>query len=231
MASSPAVVESLGVQLATLRGGTVDELPPALLDVKIRRVPIAGGDVLLPRPANWEQLRQEEAEAGRPIPYWAQPWPSGIALARSLAKQPPRRGRRVLELGCGLGLPSIVAAREGAMVLATDGCTDAIAYTAHAMWLNGVRGEVAHVDWNDHGDGLADLGPWDLVVASDVLYTRANVETALRLMPRLLAIGGELRIADPDRAGARDFLASARARFHLWTRQDGDVKLHLLTPR
>ena len=187
--------------------------------------------ISLLRPRVADALLDEEAfEHEEFLPYWAELWPSALALAQEVARQDVEE-RRVLELGCGLGLPSIVAARGGAMVLATDGCTDAIAYAAHAMWLNGVRGEVAHVDWDDHGDGLADLGPWDLVVASDVLYTRANVETALRLMPRLLAIGGELRIADPDRAGARDFLASARARFHLWTREDGDVKLHLLTPR
>jgi hypothetical protein len=38
-------------------------------------------------------------------------------------------------------------------------------------------------------------------------------------------------MADPDRAGARDFLASARATFHLWTRREGDIALHTLTRR
>jgi predicted nicotinamide N-methyase len=137
----------------------------------------------------------------------------------------------VLELGCGLGLPSIVAARAKAVVLATDGSTDAVAYAAHGFALNEVEGEVAVVDWGEHGDALVERGPWDLVLASDVLYTRQNVEVALRLFPRLLAIGGKLVLADPDRAGARDFLAAARAMFHLWTQRDGDVALHQLTPR
>jgi predicted nicotinamide N-methyase len=78
---------------------------------------------------------------------------------------------------------------------------------------------------------LAERGPWDLVLASDVLYTRQNVESALRLFPRLVALGGELVIADPDRAGTRDFLAAARATFHLWTRRDGELALHRLTRR
>lgn len=117
----------------------------------------------------------------------------------------PRPGTRVLELGCGLGAPSIAAARAGAEVLATDGATD--------------------------GDVLAARGPWDLVLAADLFYTRANVEAALGLLPRLLAAGGEVRLADPGRAGARDFLAAARGTFSLRTEHRGEVALHALTPR
>ena len=113
----------------------------------------------------------------------------------------------MLELGCGLALPSVVAARAGARVLATDGATDAVAFAAHVLSLNEVEGEVAHVDWSTHGDQLVARGPFDLVLAADVLYTKANVDTALELFPRLVASGGELRIADPNRAGAQRFFA------------------------
>jgi predicted nicotinamide N-methyase len=226
-----ALRASLAEQLAALRGTPADALPAPLLDVVVRPVPLPGGDVLLPCPRDWEALRDAEAVAQRPIPYWARSWPSGVALAGALAADPPRPGRRVLELGCGLGLPSIVAARAGALVLATDGSTDAVAYAAHGMALNEVEGEVAHVDWGEHGEALTERGPWDLVLASDVLYTRQNVDVALRLFGRMLALGGELVIADPDRAGTRDFLAAARATFHLWTRREGEVALHRLTKR
>jgi predicted nicotinamide N-methyase len=228
---SAALRASLAEQLAALRGVPADTLPVPLLDVVVRPVELPGGDVFLPRPRDWEALRDAEALAQRPIPYWARPWPAGTLLATTLAADPPRPGRTVLELGCGLGLPSIVAARAGARVLATDGASDAVAYAAHGLALNEVQADVAVVDWNEHGEALAARGPWDLVLASDVLYTRQNVEVALRLFPRLLALGGELRIADPDRAGARDFLAAARATFHLWSRRDGDLALHRLTPR
>jgi predicted nicotinamide N-methyase len=226
-----ALRASLAEQLAALRGTPADALPAPLLDVVVRPVPLPGGDVLLPCPRDWEALRDAEALAQRPIPYWARSWPSGVALAGALAADPPRPGRRVLELGCGLGLPSIVAARAGALVLATDGSTDAVAYAAHGMALNEVEGEVAHVDWGEHGEALTERGPWDLVLASDVLYTRQNVDVALRLFGRMLALGGKLVIADPDRAGTRDVLASARATFHLWTRREGEVALHRLTKR
>jgi len=141
----------------------------------------------------------------------------------------PQPGTRVLELGCGLGLPSIAAARAGATVLATDGASDAVAFAAHSLALNEAVGEVAHVDWAEHGEALAERGPWDLVLAADVFYLQANVQLALRLLPRLLAPGAEVWLADPRRAGTRDFLAAARSSFTLATTTHGDVAIHRLT--
>src|SRR4051794_17448618 len=188
-----ALKVSLAGQLAALRGVQPEQLPPALLDVSVRRV----GDAYYVCPADWEQLRHEEGGAGRPIPYWARPWPSGVSLAAHLKDHPPEKGAKVLELGCGLALPSVVAARAGARALAPDGHTDAVAFAAHVLALNEVEGEVARVDWADHAGHLVDRGPWDLVLAADVLYTSENVDAALRLIPHLVAPTGTLLLADP----------------------------------
>ncbi|WP_445150145.1 class I SAM-dependent methyltransferase [Baekduia sp. Peel2402] len=222
---------SLRERLVELRGG--DALPPALLDLSVQRFTVgqtAPQDVYLVAPRDWEQLRHEEGGAGRPVPYWARPWPSGLALAGALADAPVPAGARVLELGCGLGAPSVVAARAGADVLATDGAADAVAFAAHALALNEVTAEVAQVDWAQHGEALVARGPFDVVLAADVLYLQANVEIALRLWPRLLAPDGVLRVADPHRAGTRDFLAAARSMFSIETerREDDGVALHVL---
>jgi predicted nicotinamide N-methyase len=222
-----ALKTSLTERLASLRGCAPEALPPALLDVRVRRI----GEAYFVCPSDWEQLRHEEGGAGRPVPYWARPWPSGVALAGALRDDPPPPGLRVLELGCGLALPSVVAARAGARVLATDGASDAVAFAAHVLALNEVEGEVACADWSEHGDELVARGPFDLVLAADVLYTSANVETALRLFPRLVAPGGELRVADPNRAGAQGFLSAARAFFRLVSERGQDVSLHTLRPR
>ena len=226
-----ALRTSLAEQLATLRGVAPGDLPASLVDITVRRTALPGGDAYAALPADWEALRHDEGGAGRPIPYWARLWPAGSALAADLAAAPPAAGARVLELGCGLALPSVVAARAGAAVLATDASTDAIAFAAHTFALNEVLGDVAVAAWDIHGDALAARGPFDLVLAADVLYTRANVEAALRLLPRLVAPGGTVRLADPGRAGARDLLAAARGTFTLATRRDGDVALHTLTRR
>jgi predicted nicotinamide N-methyase len=226
-----ALRASLREQLAALRGVAADALPSALLDITVQRARVPGGDVFLVRPVDWEELRHEEGGDGRPVPYWATPWPSGAVLAGALAEDPPAPGTRVLELGCGLGLPSIVAARAGARVLATDGHSDAVAFAAHSMALNEVDGEVAVADWASDGDALAARGPWDLVLGADVLYLKANVEAALALLPRLVAPDGEVLLADPRRAGTRDLLAAARATFTVRTRQEGEVALHRLRRR
>ena len=222
---------SLRERLAAARGVDPADLPPALLDVAVQRFEIGGDDLFLVLPSDWEQLRHEEGAAGRPVPYWARPWPSGLALARALAADPPAPGTRVLELGCGLGAPSIVAARAGARVLATDGHADAVVFAAHALALNETGAEVAHVDWHTHGEALAARGPFDLVLAADVLYTKANVAAALALWQRLVAPGGTLRLADPRRAGARDALAAARATYSLVSEDTAEgVALHTLRP-
>jgi predicted nicotinamide N-methyase len=227
---------SLGERLASLRGVGVEELPPALLDVTVQRFAVgrAAQDVYLVSPRDWEQLRHEEGGAGRAVPYWARPWPSGLALAGSLADDPVTSSHppaRVLELGCGLGAPSVVAARSGARVLATDGVEDAVAFAAHSLALNEVVADVACVDWAEHGETLVAQGPFDVLLAADVLYTRANVELALTLWPRLLAEDGVLRLADPQRAGTRDFLAAARGTFTVESdRRDDGVALHVLRP-
>ncbi|HEV7752632.1 MAG TPA: methyltransferase domain-containing protein [Baekduia sp.] len=224
---------SLREQLAALREVAADALPPALLDIAVQRFAVgaAGAEVYLVTPADWDQLRHEEGGEGRPAPYWARPWPSGLALAGALAEAPPAAGARVLELGCGLAAPSIVAARAGAGVLATDGVPDAVTFAAHNLALNEVDAQVAVVDWAAHGEALVARGPFDVVLAADVLYTRANVETALRLWPRLLAPGGVLHLADPQRAGTRDFLAAARGTFSVVSqRRDDGVALHVLRP-
>ncbi|MDA0168723.1 methyltransferase domain-containing protein [Solirubrobacter taibaiensis] len=215
-----ALRTSLAEQLAALREVPVSELPPALLDITVRRV----GQAYFVCPSSWEQLRHEEGGAGRPVPYWARPWPSGVGLAGALYDDPPPAGTKVLELGCGLALPSVMAARAGASVLATDGATDAVAFAAHVLALNDVLGEVAVVDWSTHGDMLVARGPFDLVLAADVLYTRANAEAAKRLFPRLVAPGGRLIIADPNRAGALHFLQD----FEHTTEPGKDVSIHTL---
>jgi predicted nicotinamide N-methyase len=222
---------SLAERLASLRGVGVDQLPAPLLDVVVREVDLPGGPVYIVRPADWDLLRDDEGAAARPVPYWARLWPSGELLAIELAKSPPGPGTRVLELGCGLGLPSIVAARGGADVLATDSSTDAVAFAAHGLALNELEATVARADWTDDGDALLERGPFDLVLAADVLYTSANADEAVRLLPRIVEPNGQVWLADPDRAGARRFLAGARKSFYVQTHEHGGVRLHILRPR
>ncbi|HEX8648448.1 MAG TPA: methyltransferase domain-containing protein, partial [Thermoleophilaceae bacterium] len=199
---------SLEEQVARMRGEGAPEAPAALFDLV--REELCGFTVI--RPRDWEELRHEYGSVGMAAPYWATAWPSGLSLADALRGR-SLGARRVLELGCGLGVPSLAAAAAGGRVLATDGSADAVAFAAHNLALNELEGEVAVADWREPG-ALLEGGPWDLVLAADVLYLRHNVEALLRALPDLLAPGhGEAIVADPQRAGGRDFVASAKRIF------------------
>ena len=218
---------SLAEQLARMRGSAT--FPEALLDLVREDVTAGGEELTIIHPRDWDELRHQEGAEGRSAPYWAIAWPSGLALADAL-KSRDLRGKRVLELGCGLALPSLVAARQGADVLASDGAPDAVAFAAHNFALNDLQGEVALADWRE-ADGLLDRAPFDLVLAADVLYMRHNVEALLRVLPRLIGHHGEALVSDPSRAGGRDFAASARRVFRLRSAPDArreKVVLHEL---
>jgi predicted nicotinamide N-methyase len=203
-------------------------MPAPLLDVVMEKMALPGGAAAVARPRDWPALREAEAELGRDAPYWAVPWASGIALARALAEE-DLAGRRVLELGTGLGLGAIGAARAGARVLALDGAPEAVVFAAHNLALNELEGETALARFSD-----APGEAWDLVIAADVLYQRDNVGALLRVLPRLLGRRGELWLADPGRAGAGEFLAAAKKVWRVRSQPDpeeGELTLHVLGPR
>lgn len=133
-------------------------------------------------------------------------------------------GRRVLELGCGLGVPSLVAARAGASVLATDADPDALDLLRRNATLNEVPLETARVDWAAPGD-LVDRAPFDLVLAADVMYEREAVAPLLELLPRLAP---EAWIADPGRPHASTFFARAATEWRITAATRGVVGIHKL---
>src|ERR687893_2482521 len=131
-------------------------------------VALPGRDLALLAPRDADALLTEEAFAREEfLPYWAELWPSSLALARVIARR-PLTGRRTIELGCGLGLPAIAAAIAGARVLATDWSPDAVAMTARNAERNGASLATALFRWD--GDPRQLGAPWPLVLASDVLY-------------------------------------------------------------
>jgi predicted nicotinamide N-methyase len=174
-------------------------------------VAIAGHDLALLRPRDPDSLLSQEAyERDEFLPYWAELWPSALALARMVAAR-TLRGARVLELGCGLGLPSLAAALAGGRVLATDWSADAVAMTARNAERNGLSIDTLVCSWAEP-EPLLERGPWDLVLASDVLYEARNREALGPLLPRLLAPHGAVWLAEPGRADAEAFLTGYERR-------------------
>jgi predicted nicotinamide N-methyase len=175
------------------------------------RIALPGGDVELMRPPDAEALISEESfEHEEFLPYWAELWASAVALAHDVSVR-ALSGRPTLELGCGLGLPSIAAARAGGRVLATDWSEDAVRATAANAERNDVEVETLRCSWSEP-DAIVERGPWPLVLASDVLYERRNVELLLDLLPRLVNESGLVLLADPGRVPAERFVAAAPER-------------------
>jgi predicted nicotinamide N-methyase len=194
------VEEELGTQEVDLPGGPLRVLQPR----EAAELPDDG-------PVEWAPL----------VPYWSVLWRSGVALAQELTWF-ELRGMRVVELGCGLGVPSIVAARAGARVLATDGDPEGIELVSRNAERNGASLETAVVRFED-ADELVARGPFDLVLGADLLYEEDSVEPLLALLPRLAP---QALLTTPSREPARAFLEQARDRWSVETWQRGVTGVH-----
>jgi predicted nicotinamide N-methyase len=184
-------------------------------DVVEEVVPLNGRDLRLLRPRDAEALLDEHAfEHEEFLPYWAELWPSSLALARAVGAR-ALRAARTLELGCGLGLASIAAALAGGRVLATDWSAEAVRMTAANAERNGADVETLVCSWTQPGPLLA-RAPWDLVLASDVLYEARNADALLELLPRLTA---DVWLADPGRKPAERFIEAAQADWEISSRK------------
>jgi predicted nicotinamide N-methyase len=162
---------------------------------------VADVDTLLDR------LPQVQFRPDERLPYWADLWPSSLALARYIWNEADVQGLHALELGCGLGLAGIVACRKGAIVSCTDYEADALAFTRYNALRNGCQGvDVQHLDWHD--PHLHHI--YGVIIASDVFYERANFLPLLRLLQTALAPTGQFILAEPNRPVGRDFFRMLR---------------------
>jgi predicted nicotinamide N-methyase len=156
------------------------------------------------RPANSDDLiREEDFVKDERLPYWADVWPSSIILAGKLMEL-DGHGKTALELGCGVGLSTLAATSAGFDVLSTDYYEDALDVTRANVFRNlGTIARTRLVDWRHLPQ---DLGTFDLVFASDVLYENEYAELLPVLLLRLLSPVGVALIADPGRVAIPVFL-------------------------
>lgn len=158
----------------------------------IRAVP--NEDVLLQADVDYERF-----------PFGLLLWESAVALARHLAENPAQvKGRRVLELGAGVGLAGMAAQWLGAAVWQTDHQPDALGLAQINAANNGI-GNMKHF--------LADWRHWThtprypVVLGADILYQRAMHPYLAEVFAAALEPGGALLLTDPGRPQALDFIA------------------------
>jgi predicted nicotinamide N-methyase len=152
---------------------------------------------LLSLPADDPAVKDEQ------IPYWAELWPSAIALGEFLSENTALTfGKNICEIGCGLGLPGIVAGKSASQVILSDYLPEPLWLAAHNWKQNHSKPcETRLLDWRTDTPAV----PFDLVLASDVAYERRMFEPLLNALKRLIAPGGTVILSEPDRHFARDF--------------------------
>ena len=139
------------------------------------------------------------------MPYWADIWPSGVVLADLIANAGKMSDVRFLELGCGLGLPSMVAASIGADVTASDYIPEALDLLQRNAVLNFIGIQTCRLDWQHP----VDIGRYDLVVAADVLYEHWQTDALVDMLARTVDRTGMAMVVDPDRLTAKTFADAA----------------------
>ena len=173
-------------------------------DTVIEDVPIADRTFSILRPRKSDDLiREEDFVEDERLPYWADIWPASTILAEQILA---RRGlgRRLLELGCGVGLVTTAAMASGHEVVASDYYTDALAFTRANAFRNLGKSPAARMmNWRSFP---TDAKHFDKVIASDVLYESEYAKILPRVLMGALSLYGVALIADPGRIAAPEFL-------------------------
>lgn len=141
----------------------------------------------------WEDWLADER-----LPYWADLWPSSLALAEFLHQRRAFvRGKDCLDLGCGLGFTALVGSWLGARMIGMDYDRNAIAYAA----MNAEHNQITNVQWlqSDWRDCDLDEHSQDLIWAADIVYEQRFAVPVLAFIKRVLKPEGTAWIAEPGR--------------------------------
>ena len=141
-------------------------------------------------------------------PYFGILWPGSLALSHYLVQYPELiKGKKVLELGCGLGLPSLVATYLGGEVLATDFHPDVEEYFLRNCRHSSISCDYQRLNWrSDHKFEES----FDIVMGSDVLYEGKHANEVADGLIRFLKPGGKILLSDPGRNYLQPFLLAMK---------------------
>lgn len=177
-------------------------------------VRVAGSDYTIRALADLHQYSDPHGDAGRAgisSATWClfgQVWPAGVVLAEALGAM-DLQGKRILEIGCGLGLSSLVMQRRGGDVTASDHHPLAEAFLRHNAELNGLPApRYVDLPWQSN---QPELGDFDLIVGADVLYERGHAALVLGVVERHGSDAGEVVLADPGRGNGGAFATGMRS--------------------
>jgi predicted nicotinamide N-methyase len=177
-------------------------------EVKFETVAGTGADLQMRSLLNRQQFHDPLGEAelagisSAQWPLFGLLWPSARVLAQAMLTF-ELEGKRILELGCGLGLASLVVHRRGGDVTASDCHPLAAAFLLENLRLNQLP--AMKYETGDWARANPRLGLFDLIIGSDLLYDRDQPDALSRFIDRHSAAAVEVVIADPDRGNQASF--------------------------
>ena len=235
-----------------LRGGARDA-------VRVLDVDAAGGKCRIEVPVGAERslgdgldplarVGVEELRRVRPLglPHWAQLWPASVAVAREILRRSARASgwpyASVADVGCGVGLVGVAAARAGSRAVFADRDADARAFAQRNAARAGARGARAlDLDWNRPSAAVVEeLAACSLTVCADVAYEFRHTTPLFALLTRLVeGAGREVWLADPFRPTAEDLIRRLRGVLDVseerlttsWEGRRHEIRLLVLRPR
>lgn len=153
---------------------------------------------------------QDQSLAEEHCPYFGVLWEAGIGLSQSLTPV-ECEGKKILEIGCGLALPSFVATRFGGNVIATDFHADVPRFLELNQKKNQLQFQYQVMNWRSEIERTkSELGTFDLVLGSDILYESAHPHQVASALIAFLNPGGKIILADPGRAYIQKFVSAMK---------------------
>lgn len=172
--------------------------------LRLQKIPLRHKtmELFVPEP---EAVRKEYHRGNVPFPYWTQVWPAAIALSEFLLQHPIYvKGKKLLELAGGLGLPSLVAAPYAAKVLCSDFIPETIEVISRSAAHNGLDNfKTALLNWHFLP---ADVEA-DVLLLSDVSYEPGDFDGLHHLINRFLQNGTTVILSTPQRLMAKEFIS------------------------
>lgn len=184
--------------LHTTPAEAVSQITHQTVEIGTRTFQIAypgNADQLLDHPSTQAAFNADEY-----MPYWAELWPAAHMLGTALAQHQLFKtlpdGSTALEIGCGVGLPGIVALSLGYRVIFSDYDATAVDFAARNATANGFDNfETLPIDWRTPPSIQVPL-----ILAADVIYEERNIEPLIAFIQTVLSPTGICLLSDPDRS-------------------------------
>ncbi len=153
---------------------------------------------------------QDQSLAEEHCPYFGVMWEAGVGLSQFLTKE-MCENKKILEIGCGLALPSFVASRFNGSVIATDFHADVPLFLEINQRSNNIKFDYLPMNWrNEIERTTSSLGLFDLVLGSDILYESQHALEVAKALIAFLKPGGKIILSDPGRAYVQKFISSMK---------------------